>query len=243
MCFNILYSIFNCLLDYYGPQGWWPVYSLRLSGGRDKRGYLPNPSDYSRRNIIAGLSSRDVFEIAVGAVLTQNTSWKNVEKALENLESAGLLDCRAVMDASATALADAVRPSGYYNQKAKKLKVLARFFSERGNPDNGNPPSREDLLELWGVGKETADSILLYAYGLPFFVVDAYTKRMFKRLGILTGDEEYDEIAAAFTSALGEDPGLFNEYHALIVRHGREHCRKKPLCKGCVLRMNNLCSF
>ncbi len=236
-------NVFILLLQNYGPQGWWPLYSRRFTDGYDACGYRMASEKKSSKPFYGRISPNERFEIAVGAVLTQNTAWKNVERALANLESAGLLSGEAVREVSFPVLGEAVRPSGYYNEKAKKLKILAEFLIEERLLEGGNTPSREELLELWGIGKETADSILLYAYNVPVFVVDAYTKRMFKRLGVLYGNEEYDEIANIFVSSLGRNAPLFNEYHALIVRHGKEHCRKKPVCEGCVLKVTTFCRF
>ena len=230
---NHIVKIFTLLSGEYGFQGWWPLYSRRNTGIRDERGYLKTPS----KEILTPGSR---FEIAVGAILTQNTAWTNVEKALENLNSAGLLDPEALIMAELPVIAEAVRPSGYYNQKAKKLKILASFLSEGGYLDGSKYPSRQELLGLWGVGKETADSILLYAYNLPFFVVDTYTVRIFERLRIIDGKESYEEVASRIISFLDSDPDLFGEYHALIVKHAKEHCMKKPVCGNCVLR--ELCS-
>lgn len=236
---NIIKRVFTDLLESYGLQGWWPVYSLRCTEGRDSRGYYNQVLTYYSYS--EELSPLSRFEIAIGSVLTQNTAWTNVERALENLESAGLLDPDAVIDVPISILSEALRPSGYYNQKAKKLKILAAFLLEGNYLKMGNAPERKDLLNLWGVGKETADSILLYAYDVPVFVVDAYTKRIFTRLKILTGSEEYDEIAEIFINGLGKDSALFKEYHALIVKHAKEYCRKNPVCGSCVLK--ELCSF
>ena len=230
---QIIARIFAILSEKYGFQGWWPVYSLRKTSNRDDRGYLKVPLN-------EGIASSFLFEIAVGSVLTQNTAWINVEKAIENLESAGLLDPSALMEADITLLSEAIRPSGYYNQKTKKLRILISFLLEGGYLDIGNAPERTMLLELWGIGKETADSILLYAFNLPFFVVDTYTRRIFSRLQIITGKEEYDKIAEIFMAVPELDSSLYGEYHALIVRHAKDYCRKKPACTGCVLR--DLCS-
>lgn len=204
-------QIYKKLMEYYGLQGWWPVYCLR------------NPK----------------IEIAIGAVLTQNTAWTNVEKALVNLIEKNLLDPFRIIDINQVDLAKLIRPSGYYNQKAKKLKILSNFLLEGDFFADGNIPERNELLALWGIGEETADSILLYAYNFPVFVVDAYTRRIFIRLGILSGNEKYGEIADIFTDNLKKDPGVYQEYHALIVRHAKDHCRKKPDCDGCAL--NSIC--
>jgi endonuclease-3 related protein len=128
------------------------------------------------------------------------------------------------------ALAEAIRPAGYYNQKAKRLKILAAFFLE------GGTRSRAALLALHGVGPETADSILLYAWNIPVFVIDAYTRRMFGRLGLVPESADYDEAQAAFAGNLPRRAGLYREYHALIVEHGKRACKKVPVCKKCLLK-------
>ena len=139
------------------------------------------------------------FEIVVGAILTQNTAWGNVEKALESLRKAGVMSREGVLRIPEKELSTLIRSSGYHNQKARKLRELARFSGK---------PGRGDLLGVWGIGKETADSILLYAHGIPFFVVDAYTRRVFSRLGLISGSEEYDEIRSLFENGLPKDPAL-----------------------------------
>lgn len=228
--------IYKTLLERYGPRGWWPVYSLRNIGGRDNRGYY---TDNVQTHGRASLSSASKYEIAIGAILTQNTAWKNVEKALDNLINLGLMDPKIILENSQDELADAIRPSGYYNQKAKKIKILTRFLLDGWFFGDSNIPDRADLLGLWGIGEETADSILLYAFDVPVFVIDAYTRRIFSRLGVLDGGEKYKEVAGVFTDRLEENFVVYQEYHALIVRHAKEHCRKKPLCDGCVL--NEIC--
>ena len=150
------------------------------------------------------------------------------------------MDPKIILNIDQDELADAIRPSGYYNQKAKKIKILTGYLLEGGFLEEGNTPDRDNLLGLWGIGEETADSILLYGYNVPLFVVDAYTKRLFGRIGILISSENYKKTAGVFTSRLEEDSLVYQEYHALIVRHGKEHCRKKPVCEGCVLQ--KLCS-
>lgn len=192
-------KIYRTLLERFGPQGWWPT----------GNGFTPPE-----------------WEIEVGAVLTQNASWRNVEKALEKLKREGITTREAALGVPEKRLAEMIRPSGYYNQKAKKLKILAGFSRK---------PTRLDLLSLWGIGPETADSILLYAYGEPEFVVDAYTKRIFTRIGLLSGRETYDGIKRVFESRIPRDTGTYKEFHALIVRLAKEHCRTRPLCEGCPL--------
>lgn len=202
---------FQLLLEHHGAQSWWPADSP--------------------------------FEVMVGAVLTQNTAWINVEKAIANLRAADALNCAAILGLGDAALAELIRPAGYYNVKTRRLKALCHFLDRRGvagRPEalsGQEPPSalRSALLAVHGVGEETADSILLYALGHPSFVVDAYTRRAFVRLGLVGEDAGYAEIQAAFERHLPRDAALYNEYHALIVRLGKEHCRPRPRCPGCPL--------
>lgn len=202
---------YRALLAAYGPQHWWP-------------GETP-------------------FEVMVGAVLTQNTAWRNVEKAIANLKRADTLTCPAMLDLADANLAELIRPAGYFNVKARRLQALCRFLASRGVAaapealaDQASLPDlRAALLAVHGIGEETADSILLYALGLPSFVVDAYTRRAFVRLGLLRGDETYAAVRTAFQTQLARDTRLYNEYHALIVRLGKEHCRPRPRCTDCPL--------
>jgi endonuclease-3 related protein len=182
------------------------------------------------------------FEVIVGAILTQNTSWANVEKAIANLRSAQMLTPRAIAAARFSRLAMLVRPSGYFRQKAKKLKAFVRFLQrEYGGAlkemfDTPTGILREKLLAVHGIGPETADSILLYAGNHPVFVIDAYTHRIFGRHGITDGKPQYEIVRALFEAALPLDAHLFNEFHALIVNTGKNWCRKKaPLCAQCPL--------
>ena len=210
---NKLLDIYNKLLSHFGPQNWWPVTSA-------------NPE----------------FEIIIGAILTQNTAWSNVEKAIDNLRENKMLGIRAIKNAEAGKLASVIRPSGYHNQKAKKLKNMA-IFLER-NPIGLLKKTeirelRERLLGINGVGPETADSIILYALKKPTFVVDAYTKRIFSRMGLIDKNADYEEVKDFFEKNLPKDTNLFNEYHALIVAHGKNICKKRPLCHACPL--NSVC--
>jgi len=176
----------------------------------------------------------------VGAVLTQNTNWENVARAIANLKRAGVLDFAQLCAISPGALAELIRPCGYYNVKAKRLKALLAAMEERGGLDlffqEETGPLRERLLAVNGIGKETADSILLYAAERPVFVVDAYTHRILNRHGLVPEECGYDELQEFFMDSLPRDPALFNEYHALLVRAGKEFCRKSsPRCQGCPL--------
>lgn len=187
--------------------------------------------------------ARTPFEVIVGAILTQSTAWGNVERAIANLQAARVLTPAAMARISTSRLATLVRPSGYFRQKAKKLKAFVRFLRTeyRGSLKRMflTPTSllREKLLEVHGIGPETADSILLYAGNHPVFVVDAYTHRIFGRHGITSGKPEYEKVRALFESSLPQQHQLFNEFHALIVNTGKNWCRKSvPRCEECPLR-------
>jgi endonuclease III related protein len=219
-------SVHARLLAAYGPQGWWPLPSMAGTRGFDSRGYHPGSYRWPR-------AARGRFEIILGAILTQNTAWTNVEMALKRLQGSGLVLPEDFLRAPTNQLARHIRSSGYFNQKAKKLKVAAAAFSGPGALELKSAPSREELLALWGIGRETADSILLYAFAKPVFVVDAYTRRIFSRLGVFDGRESYDEIQAEFHRRLPRRAELYNEMHALIVEHAKKHCSSRPRCPGC----------
>lgn len=163
------------------------------------------------------------YEVVAGALLAQNTNWRNVEKAIASLKDAGALSPQAILKIQNPELETLIRPSGFFRQKAVRLKLLAKKYLEIA--ERGLPPSRSELLEVKGVGKETADSILLYAYGLPYFVIDAYTRRFCAHYGLFSG-KEYDEYRFFFESSLPRSVPLYKEYHALIVAWGKG--RKKP---------------
>ncbi|MFQ6022212.1 MAG: endonuclease III domain-containing protein [Acidiferrobacterales bacterium] len=179
------------------------------------------------------------FEVMVGAVLTQNTAWTNVEKAISNLKQAEALSPETIVRIHPKRLASLIRPSGYYNIKSRRLRALCRWVvAEGGVRKLARMPTdvlRPALLAVHGIGAETADDILLYAFHRPVFVIDAYTRRIFARLGMVNGTEDYETLRGNFEHALGQDIPLYNEYHALIVRHGKDTCRKKPLCDVCCL--------
>lgn len=202
-----LLQVFELLLDNYGRQEWWP-------------GETP-------------------FEVMVGAILTQNTAWVNVELAITNLKQAGLLSLDSIVQVNQERLAELIRPSGYFNVKSVRLKNYCRFLHQSGGETElGKQPIgqlRQALLAVNGVGPETADSILLYAFKRPVFVIDAYTRRIFSRLGIAAGDEPYEELRRGFEAVLGPDVQLYNEFHGLLVRHAKEVCNTKPHCERCGL--------
>lgn len=209
---SILLEIHDRLFRELGPSHWWP-------------GDTP-------------------FEIMVGAILTQNTAWTNVERAIDRLKAEGALSAEVLDRVEEAVLADWIRPAGYFRIKAHRLKRFIRFFiaEYQGRIEimQTHPPDllRLRLLEVNGIGPETADSILLYALGLPTFVVDTYTHRIFSRHLLIDEDMGYDDLQAYFMDHLPLDPQLFNEYHALLVRLGKEYCRKKnPRCESCPLQM------
>jgi endonuclease-3 related protein len=212
---NRLTEIFSRLLEHFGPRFWWPADSP--------------------------------FEVCVGAILTQNTNWGNVEKALDNIKGKNMLSAEALRKIPAEQLAELIRPAGYYNLKSARLKEFIGWLFDRyeGNLDRMFAGDwrdlREELLAVRGIGPETCDSILLYAGHKPSFVVDAYTKRLFSRLSLLDQNASYEETRRLFMANLPVDAPLYNEYHALIVQHCKDYCRKKPLCESCPL--NLLCGY
>ncbi|MGB0723638.1 MAG: endonuclease III domain-containing protein [Gammaproteobacteria bacterium] len=179
------------------------------------------------------------FEIMVGAILTQNTAWRNVERAIANLKAADALSPEAILAAPPETLADWLRPSGYFNVKARRLRNYCQWYQDNGGFQGlktwKTAPLRAAVLSVNGVGPETADDIVLYAFDRPVFVIDTYTRRIFSRLGLIKGDEPYETLRAAFEQSLGPDAPLFNEYHAQIVGLGNQTCRPKPLCGKCPL--------
>lgn len=181
------------------------------------------------------------FEVMVGAVLTQNTNWENVEKAIGNLKRMGFLGLQELSSLKSRKLKELIRSVGYYNIKAKRLKNFLEFLKKEsdGRLDKINTYDtsllRDKLLSVSGIGPETADSMLLYALDRPVFVVDAYTKRSLSRHGLIDDDWSYDEIQDLFMNHLKQDVKLFNEYHALLVRLGKLYCKPTPKCRGCPL--------
>jgi len=218
-------GLYRTLLSSFGRQGWWPT----TPKGGTKPVYTPGKGFPK--------SEGEKFEIAVGAILTQNAAWTNVEMALAELHRRGAVRPDGLLRTPESRLAGWVRPSGYFKQKAKKLRRLAGHLADNGRrlgpllegPLQG---ARERLLSLWGVGPETADSILLYAGGRPVFVVDAYTLRIGRRIGwYRTGD--YETVRRFFESRLPRSPKVYAELHALFVALAKHFCRPEPLCAGC----------
>ncbi len=181
------------------------------------------------------------FEVAAGAILTQNTNWANVNKALNNLKAARALNAARLHEMPAAEIAALIRPSGYFTVKAKRLKAFVSFLSEKYRGSLKRMKSedmqklRKELLSVHGIGPETADSILLYALEKPVFVIDAYTKRVLSRHAILNHDESYEVFQGLFHSSLKKDVRLYNEYHALLVAVGKVFCKPRPLCQQCPL--------
>ncbi len=219
MAKNNLLDIYYQLLESYGPQGWWPL--QRKINGQLQNWY--HPGDYSFPH-----NRDEVFEICIGAILTQNTNWNNVVRALDNLFSQNKLTANAILKTPAEEIAQLIRPAGYYNQKSRYLKNFAIFFSQLAD----NIPTRKQLLSITGIGKETADSMLLYAWKQPHFVVDAYTRRIFGDMGFFSPKAKYDDIKQTFESALPRDLIIYQEYHALIVRHAKQLRQKSAGKKG-----------
>jgi endonuclease-3 related protein len=183
----------------------------------------------------------------VGAILTQNTAWTNVTRGLERLCLRIPLEAEAILGLPGEELADCLRPVGYFNVKSRRLQAFCSAYLQAGELAGlralETPELRKLLLAIPGVGPETADDMLLYAFERPVFVVDAYTRRLFRRLGLLTGTETYEAIRRGIETALWPDPALFNEYHALIVYHGKNRCRTRPRCPGCCLRESGECEW
>lgn len=181
----------------------------------------------------------------VGAILTQNTAWTNVEKAIANLKSCQLLSAEGIAQAPTDQLAEVIRPSGYFNVKARRLQAFCQWYNDTGKVLFESSASLEEvrmaLLAVHGIGQETADDILLYALNYPVFVIDAYTRRIFSRLNLVNERDLYDAIRLQFEKKLLRDCDLYGEYHALIVEHAKYYCRKKPVCGECLLRAR--CSF
>jgi len=204
-----LLKIYDLLLERFGPQHWWPGDSQ--------------------------------FEIIVGAILTQNTNWTNVEKAIANLKTANALSPQVLFDMPRKQLAELIKPAGFFNVKEKRLRNLLDWLINEysGQLENieqlSTPRLREELLSIKGIGPETADSICLYAFNRPVFVVDTYTARICGRHGLIEPPFEYDQLQELFQYNMTEDVQMFNEFHALLVQLGKQYCRPKPKCSTCPL--------
>lgn len=207
-----LLRLYDRLHRRYGPQRWWPA--------------------------------RSRFEVVVGAILTQNAAWRNAERAIVRLRAAGVLDLRGVLALPSGRLSLLIRPSGTFRVKARRLRAFARHVARRHRGRLSRllalplPALRTELRGIAGIGPETADAIALYAAGRPIFVVDAYTRRILARHRLVAPDADYATVQTLFMAHLPHDPALFNEFHALLVRVGKEHCRTRPRCEGCPLRFD-----
>ncbi|MGC8765332.1 MAG: endonuclease III domain-containing protein [Brevinematia bacterium] len=224
-----LLEIYNLLKERYGNQNWWPIV---------ENGECLYKEEFLRRE----RTEKEIFEIIVGAILTQNTQWKNVVITIDNLKREGLFSLNKILSTETEKIADLIRPSGYYNQKAKKLKAISELIMREGGimalKKLGVQEARKKLLSVWGVGFETADSILLYGFNFLIFVIDAYTRRIFSRLGFISEDSDYEKIRIYFQENLPHNTEIYKEYHALIVEFGKEICTKKPRCEKCFLAYN-----
>lgn len=206
-----LFRIYKKLYNFFGKQNWWPA--------------------------------KTKLEVIIGAILTQNTAWSNVERAIDNLRDRNLLSLEKLYKTDEDELANLIKPAGYFNVKAKRLRNILEFIQnqyqgklEKIKKKDTNK-LRKQLLDVNGIGPETADSILLYAFDKPIFVIDAYTKRIFSRLKMASLNSTYDELQELFMKNLNKDVSLFNEYHALIVKLGKDYCKKnKPKCNECPVR-------
>lgn len=210
-----LLSVYERLFAHFGPRDWWPADSP--------------------------------YEVIVGAILTQSAAWSNVEKAIQKLKEEDMLSQDALLSVPEKKLASVIRSAGYHNAKAKKLKAFAKFFQKKHKGKLTSLFSlptddlRDELLSVWGIGPETADSIVLYAANKPSFVVDAYTRRIFSRLGVVDEKISYDDLKDFFECNLPCSVLLFNEFHALIVELGKTFCRKKPKCDMCPIK--KMCAY
>ncbi len=201
-------ALYRRLLDAYGPQHWWPA--------------------------------DDVFEMMLGAVLIQHTAWPNASRAIDNLRNAGLLAPKLLHEAGLDRIMALIRPAGVYRVKARRIQTFVRWYRSQGEYSAlralQTSELRRALLQIHGIGPETADDILVYAFGRPVFVVDAYARRLFGRYGLARGDERYLQLKAMVEAGFSEDASMLGEFHALIVEHGKQSCRPKPLCESCRLR-------
>lgn len=184
---------------------------------------------------VSGKFKPQQLEIAAGAILTQNTNWRNVERAIANMIAAGMTSAATIAKCDTRKLQKIIRPAGFFTQKAERLKAICGFILAFDG-DFYKDVTREQLLGIKGIGNETADSILLYACGRPEFVIDAYTKRIFSRYGTFDKGISYDEAKKFFESRLKKDATLYKKLHALIVEHAKETCRKEPACDACPLK-------
>ena len=194
-------NLYNKLLKSYGKRGWWPLYDSKFK-----------KFVYNSKNPI---NEKQKLEICLGAILTQGTNWRNVEKALVNLIKNNLISINKLDKINENKLALLIKSSGYYKQKARKIKEFIKFLK------SNKKINRENLLSIWGIGQETADSILLYAYNKPYFIIDNYTKRIFSKFGYCNENVKYEELQKLITRKIPKDVNLYKEFHALLIEHGK----------------------
>ncbi len=232
---NPIYEIYQILYARYGPQGWWPLIGYKgknLSESRNTSGYHVEKYDFPQNDT-------ELFEVCLGAILAQNTTFTSVVKSLHNLQALNALSPEAIKKMDIERLKLAIKPSGYYNQKSRYILNFITFFEAL----NGRTPTRDALLKVLGIGEETADCILLYAYNQEEFVIDAYTKRMLLSLGLIAEKATYKELKKymqeslqVYISEKKECIVLYQEYHALIVNHAKIFYSRKPYGEGCMLK-------
>ncbi|MBS3101988.1 endonuclease III domain-containing protein [Candidatus Woesearchaeota archaeon] len=229
----MLIKIYSKLHSHFGSQHWWPVTKEKELVPKYHQSIKLNP--------------KQKLEICFGAILTQNTNWKNVEKAIIQLNKHQLISIKKILKIDNKKLAEVIRSSGYHNQKAIKLKNFCYFLSKNYNGNlnlffkNNIEKLRKELLEINGIGPETADSIILYAAEKPIFVIDAYTKRVYSRIFNIKRELKYEELQKIFEKSFKKEAKLFNECHALLVELGKNVCKKVPLCNQCPI--NNMCNY
>jgi len=231
-----VYEIYQTLLKEYGTQGWWPF--LDYSGSNATK--CGNQEGYHKDDYSFPRNSDEVFEVCLGSILTQNTTFASVVKSLHNLKDINAMNYRAIKELLPEQLKECIKPSGYYNQKSNYILAFIVFYESL----NGQTPTREELLAVKGVGEETADSIFLYGYNEPQFKVDAYTKRVLLKLGLIDEKAKYKDVKMLMQNSLKEVTQdkeelriIYQEYHALIVEHSKRYYSKKPYGIGCFLKL------
>jgi endonuclease-3 related protein len=215
---NEIRLIYNKLYNLYGPQGWWPLLSVDVSTEKGVE-MVHHPLNYDLPQ-----TRNETYEIILGTILTQNTAWNSAEIALRNLKALKAINPEKLLDLDSEIFKQAIRSAGFVNQKSVYIKEVTKFYIGL----DGTIPTRKELLEVKGVGNETADSILLYAFKQSEFVVDTYTKRIFSHIGLIDYNDNYNKVKNLFETNLSQDLIIYNEYHALIVQHAKKYYSRKP---------------